>query len=100
MKPWRCRSLGKKPSKLKRQWKIDLIERNNPEWLDLYEGWADTSHGFQFLEYDEGTRGARGRIGCAKPFGSDIDGSSAPRWAQPTVPKRMNYPLPSGGGGV
>ena len=22
----------------KRQWKIDLIERNNPEWLDLYEG--------------------------------------------------------------
>jgi putative endonuclease len=22
----------------KRQWKIDLIERSNPEWLDLYEG--------------------------------------------------------------
>jgi putative endonuclease len=21
----------------KRQWKIDLIERSNPEWLDLYE---------------------------------------------------------------
>ncbi len=21
----------------KRQWKIELIERNNPEWRDLYE---------------------------------------------------------------
>jgi len=22
----------------KRQWKIELIERDNPEWIDLYEG--------------------------------------------------------------
>jgi putative endonuclease len=27
----------KKVKKWRRQWKIRLIEENNPEWLDLYE---------------------------------------------------------------
>jgi len=29
----------KKLKKWKRQWKIDLIEKENPEWLDLAEAW-------------------------------------------------------------
>tara|TARA_R110002012_G_scaffold204684_2_gene374496 strand:+ start:589 stop:906 length:318 start_codon:yes stop_codon:yes gene_type:complete len=31
----------KKLKKWKRQWKIDLIEKDNPEWLDLAEAWWD-----------------------------------------------------------
>jgi putative endonuclease len=27
----------KRLKKWKRQWKINLIERNNPDWIDLYE---------------------------------------------------------------
>jgi putative endonuclease len=27
----------KRLKKWKRQWKIELIEKNNPEWMDLYE---------------------------------------------------------------
>jgi putative endonuclease len=30
-----------KLKKWKRQWKIDLIEKDNPEWLDLAESWWD-----------------------------------------------------------
>jgi putative endonuclease len=28
----------KQIKKWKREWKIELIEKNNPEWKDLYEG--------------------------------------------------------------
>jgi hypothetical protein len=34
-----CRSTGSKPlknSKRIKLWKIDLIEQQNPEWIDLY----------------------------------------------------------------
>ena len=29
----------KKLKKWNRKWKIDLIEENNPEWMDLSKGW-------------------------------------------------------------
>jgi len=29
----------KRLKKWNRQWKIDLIEKSNPEWKDLMEGW-------------------------------------------------------------
>jgi putative endonuclease len=29
--------VGKAIKAWKRQWKIELIERGNPQWLDLYE---------------------------------------------------------------
>ena len=35
-----------------RQWKIDLIERNNPNWLDLAEGWIDSATPLCFAEND------------------------------------------------
>jgi len=28
----------KRIKKYKRKWKLDLIEKDNPEWIDLYEG--------------------------------------------------------------
>ena len=28
----------KRIKKWKRQWKINLIEKSNPDWIDLYEG--------------------------------------------------------------
>jgi len=31
----------KRMKKWKRQWKINLIEKNNPEWLDLAFDWYD-----------------------------------------------------------
>ena len=31
----------KNMKKWKRQWKIDLIERDNPNWKDLSDGWFD-----------------------------------------------------------
>ncbi len=34
-------SLEKKIKNRNRQWKIDLIEKNNPNWDDLAEGWMD-----------------------------------------------------------
>jgi putative endonuclease len=30
-----------KLKKWKQQWKVDLIEKDNPEWLDLAEAWWD-----------------------------------------------------------
>jgi len=29
----------KKLKKWRRKWKIDLIEKDNPEWIDLAESW-------------------------------------------------------------
>jgi putative endonuclease len=36
-------SLEKKIKNRGRQWKIDLIERHNPEWLDLAAEWMDSA---------------------------------------------------------
>ena len=33
-------TLEKKIKNRGRQWKIDLVERENPEWLDLSAGWG------------------------------------------------------------
>ena len=35
--------LEKKIKNRGRQWKIDLIERNNPNWDDLAAGWMDSA---------------------------------------------------------
>jgi hypothetical protein len=39
--PWvqDAQAREKKLKKWKRQWEIDLIEKGNPEWLDLAESW-------------------------------------------------------------
>ena len=34
-------SLEKKIKNRNRQWKITLIERDNPDWVDLAAGWVD-----------------------------------------------------------
>jgi len=34
-------SLEKKIKNRNRQWKIDLIEKNNPEWMDIAADWTD-----------------------------------------------------------
>ncbi|MXZ32605.1 MAG: GIY-YIG nuclease family protein [Gammaproteobacteria bacterium] len=36
-------SLEKKIKNRNRQWKIDLIERGNPEWVDLAKSWEDSA---------------------------------------------------------
>lgn len=36
-------SLEKKIKNRNRQWKIDLIEKRNPGWLDLSAGWMDSA---------------------------------------------------------
>ena len=36
-------ALEKKIKNRNRQWKIDLIERDNPNWRDLAEYWMDSA---------------------------------------------------------
>jgi putative endonuclease len=36
-------SLEKKIKNRSRKWKIDLIERNNPNWVDLSADWMDSA---------------------------------------------------------
>ena len=36
-------ALEKKIKNRNRQWKIDLIERDNPNWRDLAEDWMDSA---------------------------------------------------------
>ena len=37
----------KRMKKWNRQWKIDLIERENPDWKDLYEGLVDSQSSWE-----------------------------------------------------
>ncbi len=44
--------LEKKIKNRNRQWKIDLIERNNPDWNDLAAGWVDSATTLRFAQND------------------------------------------------
>ena len=45
-------SLEKKIKNRNRQWKIDLIERSNPEWEDLAQGWGDSATALRSAQND------------------------------------------------
>jgi putative endonuclease len=45
--------LEKKIKNRNRQWKIDLIERNNPYWLDLVAGWMDSATPLRSAQNDD-----------------------------------------------
>ena len=45
-------SLEKKIKNRSRQWKIDLIERINPRWEDLAQGWGDSATALRSAQND------------------------------------------------
>ncbi len=47
-------SLEKKIKNRGRQWKIDLIERSNPNWDDLAAGWMDSATALRSAQNDNG----------------------------------------------
>ena len=49
-------SLEKKIKNRNRQWKIDLIEKNNPEWMDLAAGWMGSATTLRSAQNDEGRK--------------------------------------------
>ena len=46
-------SLEKKIKNRNRQWKIALIEKSNPGWLDLAESWVDSATPLRSARNDE-----------------------------------------------
>ncbi len=50
--------LEKKIKNRSRQWKINLIEATNPEWLDLAESWMDSATPLRSAQNDETGKGA------------------------------------------
>ncbi len=46
--------LEKKIKNRSRQWKIDLIERSNPDWEDLAKGWGDSATTLRSAQNDSG----------------------------------------------
>ncbi len=47
-------SLEKKIKNRGRQWKIDLIERGNPNWDDLAAAWMDSATALRSAQNDKG----------------------------------------------
>lgn len=45
-------SLEKKIKNRNRQWKIDLIEKNNPNWDDLADEWLDSTTPLRYAQND------------------------------------------------
>ncbi len=50
-------SLEKKIKNRNRQWKVDLIEKGNPDWVDLAADWMDSATSLRSARNDE-ERGA------------------------------------------
>ncbi len=47
-------ALEKKIKNRNRQWKIDLIEKTNPDWDDLSAGWMDSATPLRSAQNDKG----------------------------------------------
>ncbi len=67
-------TLEKKIKNRNRQWKIDLIEKNNPDWNDLAAGWMDSGP-CDFAQGDAFIQG--GRAGAVIPHAVAESSSSA-----------------------
>lgn len=67
-------ALEKKIKNRNRQWKIDLIEKNNPDWNDLAAGWMDSGP-CDFAQGDSVIRA--GQSGTVIPRRISESGSSA-----------------------
>ncbi len=46
-------SLEKKIKNRNRQWKIDLIEKNNPDWADIANDWMDSAVSLRSAQNDK-----------------------------------------------